>query len=209
MPKSGMEKYKEYVAAQLGKISPLLQSYAIGDFSKSIKIPEKEDEFTELLVGISLMADDIKELINTEADRTTRLSTGVNKMIDAVQKMARGDHSVQIELSDKNDELDSLAMGINMMMDDVRNEITERKETEEKLQESEEQYRSLFEGVPIGLYRSTLRIAGSGRPRWSAKARCGDLMYKCAGKMARLSGSRRVPKQFGIARGEFCIMKEP
>ena len=82
MPKPDMEEYKEYMTARLGKISHLLAKYAKGDFSESIEVPEEEDEFTELLVGISLMADDIKELINTEADRTTRLSTGVNKMID-------------------------------------------------------------------------------------------------------------------------------
>jgi PAS domain S-box-containing protein len=79
----------------------------------------------------------------------------INEMIKAARRVARGDYSAQIELSPQNDDLDSLAMGLNMMIDDVRNEITERKKTEEKLQESEQRYRSLYEGVPIGLYRST------------------------------------------------------
>jgi nitrogen fixation/metabolism regulation signal transduction histidine kinase len=44
----------------------------------------------------------------------------INEMIEATIKVARGDYSVQIELSGKNDELDSLAMGLNMMIDDIR-----------------------------------------------------------------------------------------
>ena len=58
---------------------------------------------------------------NTSEDR-------INEMIEAVMKVARGDYSVQIELSPKNDDLDSLALGLNMMIDDVKNEITERKQ---------------------------------------------------------------------------------
>ncbi len=51
--------------------------------------------------------------------------------------MARGDYSVQIELSGKNDELDSLAMGINMMIDDIRNEITERRILEQQIRQAQ------------------------------------------------------------------------
>ncbi len=57
----------------------------------------------------------------------------INEMIEAVMEVARGDYSVQIEISDKNDDFDSLAMGINMMIDDVRHEITARKQAMEAL----------------------------------------------------------------------------
>ena len=65
MPKSGLkelEKYKEYVKKGLAKLTPLLQKAAVGDFTEKIEIPEKEDEFSELLVGLSLMIDDLREL---------------------------------------------------------------------------------------------------------------------------------------------------
>jgi PAS domain S-box-containing protein len=38
----------------------------------------------------------------------------------------------------------------------LQQEIIERKQTEEKLRESESRHRSLFDGIPIGLYRTTL-----------------------------------------------------
>ena len=68
MTKSEIEKYKEYVSGRLGQLSPFLQSYALGDFSETIEIADEEDEFTELLVALVLMVDDIKELIRERAD---------------------------------------------------------------------------------------------------------------------------------------------
>ena len=47
----------------------MLQNYALGDFSNTIEIPEEEDEFTELLVGMTLMVDDFREMI-TEREHT-------------------------------------------------------------------------------------------------------------------------------------------
>jgi len=58
----------------------------------------------------------------------------MNEMNEAIMKVARGDYSVQFELLGENDEIDSLAMGLNMMIDDVR-------KVEESLRESEERFR--------------------------------------------------------------------
>ena len=44
-------------------------------------------------------------------------------MIENVMKVARGDYSVQNALSPENDDLDALAMGLNMMIDDLRNNL--------------------------------------------------------------------------------------
>jgi PAS domain S-box-containing protein len=78
----------------------------------------------------------------------------INKFAEAVMKVARGDYSAQIELSGKNDDLDSLAMGINMMIDDIRYEITEHKKAEEelkvmnqRLEETSEELRALNEEI--------------------------------------------------------------
>ncbi|MBE3122381.1 MAG: hypothetical protein IMZ58_09275 [Thermoplasmata archaeon] len=56
----------------------------------------------------------------------------ISEIIEGITKVARGDYSIQIELSGKNDDLDSLGMGINMMIDDIREYIIELKRSEEK-----------------------------------------------------------------------------
>ena len=61
----GLKKYRTYVKKKLSELAPVLQKAAIGDFSMEIKIPGKEDEFSELFVGLSLMMEDLKELEET------------------------------------------------------------------------------------------------------------------------------------------------
>jgi len=43
----------------------------------------------------------------------------INEFIEAIIRVAQGDYSVQLELSNENNTLDSLAMGLNMMIDDI------------------------------------------------------------------------------------------
>ena len=69
----------------------------------------------------------------------------MNEIIEAMMKVARGDYSVRVELSGKNDDLDALAMGLNMMIDDIRNGIEELRRANEKLQASEEELRAFNE----------------------------------------------------------------
>ncbi|MBN1951907.1 MAG: response regulator [Bacteroidales bacterium] len=45
----------------------------------------------------------------------------IEKLIENVMSVAQGDFSVQNKLSGKNDELDALAMGLNMLIDDLKN----------------------------------------------------------------------------------------
>lgn len=45
----------------INSILPILQNVALGDFSKKLKIPKEENEFTELLVSINLMIGDLEE----------------------------------------------------------------------------------------------------------------------------------------------------
>ncbi len=56
-----LENYKTNTTKRLSELTPLLQRIAVGDFSNIPEIPHEEDEFTELLVGLRLMIEDLQE----------------------------------------------------------------------------------------------------------------------------------------------------
>jgi len=68
----------------------------------------------------------------------------INEMIDVIMRIARGDYSIQLELSDKNDDIDSLAMGINMMIEDIE---SKQKRVAERTNELELSKKQLNETV--------------------------------------------------------------
>lgn len=43
-----------------------------------------------------------------------------DRIIEAILNVAKGDYSIQIKLSEENNELDAIAIGINMMIDSIR-----------------------------------------------------------------------------------------
>ena len=63
---TGLEEYKKQVIKKLSALAPILQRVSMGEFSENVVVPEKEDEFTELLASISLMIDDLRELAKTQ-----------------------------------------------------------------------------------------------------------------------------------------------
>ena len=59
----------------------------------------------------------------------------INEMIAKIMQVARGDYSVQVELLGENDEIDSLAVGVNMMIEDIRERVKEVGKNQELLKE--------------------------------------------------------------------------
>jgi len=57
-----LERYKKSTAKTLSELTPILQKTATGDFTFYPELPKEEDEFTELMVGMRLMLDDLREL---------------------------------------------------------------------------------------------------------------------------------------------------
>lgn len=73
-----LENYKNDTAKRLSALTPFFQRIATGDFSQTPDIPREEDEFTELLVGIHLMTEDLREA----ALRTEEYSKRLEKQVE-------------------------------------------------------------------------------------------------------------------------------
>ncbi|MBI9035349.1 MAG: response regulator [Bacteroidales bacterium] len=77
----------------------------------------------------------------------------IKEIIDALIKAAAGDYNCQISLSGKSDELDAIAMGVNMLIDEVKmrdEDITKQHVIDfETKQELEQVFQNAFIGMHI------------------------------------------------------------
>lgn len=56
-----LKRYQRYVEKRLSALIPVFANASVGNFSKDVRIPNKDDEFTELYVGVQIMLDVIRE----------------------------------------------------------------------------------------------------------------------------------------------------
>lgn len=64
MPNDDLEEYKKKVGKKISELLPIFAKAAVGDFSANIDVPEEEDEFTPLYVGLQLVLEVIREKIS-------------------------------------------------------------------------------------------------------------------------------------------------
>jgi rsbT co-antagonist protein RsbR len=77
--KTDLDQYKEFVKERLKSLLNVVQSVSSGDFSVSVKIPEKEDEFTALSIGLERMINDMIEANRVSEERMAKLQTVVEE----------------------------------------------------------------------------------------------------------------------------------
>jgi len=74
-----LRNLKEYAKERLQKITPLLHKISLGDFSEKFEIPSNEDEFTELLVSLDMMADNLRILMKENQLKTSQIKKSKEK----------------------------------------------------------------------------------------------------------------------------------
>ena len=75
-----LEAYKEYVRKKLDALSDVFARASIGDFTQNVAVPDEDDEFTELYVGVQIMVEVIREKISELQDVNDRLATQVKDL---------------------------------------------------------------------------------------------------------------------------------
>jgi N-acetylglutamate synthase/N-acetylornithine aminotransferase len=67
------EDYHAYVEAKVSQLLDIISRGVIGDYSKDVVLPEEDDEFLEVFVGIGVLIDTLE----AKAERLRRLSKKV------------------------------------------------------------------------------------------------------------------------------------
>jgi two-component system, cell cycle sensor histidine kinase and response regulator CckA len=79
----------------------------------------------------------------------------VHRLLDAIQKLSRGDLSARSNLPHTKDELGQLARGLDEMASKIETQQLETRKSDKALRESEERYRRFFEEDLTGDFIST------------------------------------------------------
>ena len=97
----------------------VLQAIASLDFSARAPVSSEPDEMNALTVGINMLAEELRE-------RTLGfeyVEARIGEVLGVVQGVMKHDFGVACTVSQNNDDFDALAVGINMMIDDLRHHV--------------------------------------------------------------------------------------
>lgn len=89
MPKKNpaLEKYKKEISKRLEEMVPIFQKIANGDFTSEVSIPEKEDEFTPIIISLSMLLDDLKFLDKENKSKTEELEKSKKNLETKVEQL--------------------------------------------------------------------------------------------------------------------------
>jgi signal transduction histidine kinase len=114
------EEYKKYVAGHLAALLPILRGLAAGDFSIRVKVPEKKDEFTEILTNLRLVIDNLRELDKkrkeAERGKIKAAASAEKANMLMVEKMAK---DLDAKVKERTRELEQSKIALMGILEDV------------------------------------------------------------------------------------------
>jgi PAS domain S-box-containing protein len=107
-----IRELKHYARKRVNEILPVLNRISLGDFSGSVQMPDKKDEFTDLLVGIDLMSDNLRELIEENTEKTKLIESSQDKLRRSHLVLQKSKADIEEEKAKAEAFLGSLGEGI-------------------------------------------------------------------------------------------------
>jgi len=134
------KKYREYVKKRLSEIMPALIKIGLGNFSLRLEIPEKEDEFTELIVALNLVVEELKMTKEAENEAKKAKEAAQKTKTEALTK-AKTELEKKVKertrkLQEKVEELEKFqkfAVGRELKMIALKEEIEKLKKRSRKI----------------------------------------------------------------------------
>ncbi|OGZ18992.1 MAG: hypothetical protein A2175_01545 [Candidatus Nealsonbacteria bacterium RBG_13_42_11] len=112
MPKKNLalEKYRKKILARLDKLIPVFQKISNGDFSFEVKIPKKEDEFTPLVITLSMLLEDLRFLDKENKNKTEELEAAKrdleNKVAERTKELIETNRNLEQKIKERTKDLE-------------------------------------------------------------------------------------------------------
>jgi methyl-accepting chemotaxis protein len=95
------DKYKKEISKRLEEMIPIFQKIANGDFSSKISIPEKEDEFSSIIISLSMLLDDLRFLDKENREKTLEMEKNKADLEKKVEERTRELRGLMTQLEEK------------------------------------------------------------------------------------------------------------
>jgi len=138
MSESALGEYKQLVEEQGQVLLDVLQSVALGDLDVEFEVPEGVEILSDLAVGIDVMRDDLKGLLADQV-RSDLVEAQSQALLEIVQAVALGDLDVEVEVPEGVGVLSDLAIGLEMMIDDLRAMMADQEQARAEIERSRQE----------------------------------------------------------------------
>jgi len=146
-----MEKESDSISMELAislyEVFEALKKISSGDPEVRITEESELELISKLKYMVNMTAKDIGELV----DQSHEFAMGLTENFDVLHRVSKGDLSARVSGESTIELIEALKSVTNEMIESIDREITKRTQMEEKLAESEERYRRLFETSQDGL----------------------------------------------------------
>ncbi|MBN2389453.1 MAG: HAMP domain-containing protein, partial [Anaerolineae bacterium] len=144
MARMTLAAYKKLVETQGRALLDVIQSVAMGDLDVEVEIPGGIEVLSDLAVGIQMMIDDLRDMMRSET-QSRLIERQSRALLSVVQSVALGNLDVEVAIPEGVEELSELAVGIEMMVDDIRTMLQEQEQARMEVEASRHQLETALE----------------------------------------------------------------